>query len=353
MATSKSTQLQKTPTSLPARVAADRVIAKLREAEKALQFVTTIHQAKLVADVAAAQEVFAHRQRLGNEIESYALEIKTYALAKLGELLAAMPKAKGTRGQLISRGVIGGTNSEPPINTLADLGLDKKTSAVAQQLAALPLPIRDAIAKGEQSLTEVMRANKAQERRQERVDTIVDISRGNVELASAVTYPVIYADPPWRYEHVKTESRAIENQYPTMALEDICALPVADVATPDAILFLWATSPKLAEAIRVVEAWGFTYRTSMVWVKDQIGMGYYARQRHELLLIATRGNPPVPEPASRPDSVVTAPRQEHSAKPLVFYDVIERMYPEFQKIELFCRNPRGGWDAWGNQAASA
>jgi len=126
---------------------------------------------------------------------------------------------------------------------------------------------------------------------------------------------------------------------------------VADIVTPDAVLFLWATSPKVAESLRVIDAWGFTYRTCMVWVKDQIGMGYYARQRHELLLIASKGEPPVPEPANRPDSVVNAPRAEHSAKPPVFYELIERMYPEFPKIELFCREPREGWASWGNQVA--
>lgn len=197
---------------------------------------------------------------------------------------------------------------------------------------------------------EIAHDGRQSDRRQERVDKINEISRGNTELDTAITYPVIYADPPWRYEHAKTENRAIENQYPTMTLDDICALKVPELATPDAVLFLWATSPKLAEAMMVLEAWGFTYRTSMVWVKDQIGMGYYARQRHELLLIATRGEPPVPEPAGRPDSVVEAPRAEHSEKPATFYDVIERMYPEFSKIELFCRSARDGWAVWGNQA---
>lgn len=191
----------------------------------------------------------------------------------------------------------------------------------------------------------------SQERRTERIEKLATIAKGNTELATDVKYPVIYADPPWRYEHVKTESRAIENQYPTMALDEICALPLGDVTTDDALLFLWATSPKLAEALRVVESWGFTYRTSMVWVKDQIGMGYYARQRHELLLIATKGEPPVPAPEDRPDTVVTAPRGEHSEKPDIFYRVIERMYPTLPRLELFAREAREGWDRWGNQAA--
>jgi N6-adenosine-specific RNA methylase IME4 len=184
-----------------------------------------------------------------------------------------------------------------------------------------------------------------------RSERIAVISNGNKPIDGALgRFPVIYADPPWRYEHVKTESRAIENQYPTMDLDAICALPIQKLATDDAVLFMWATSPKLAEAMRVLESWGFTYRTCMVWVKDKIGMGFYARQRHELLLIAARGALPVPEPANRPDSVLEAPLGEHSAKPAAFAELIERMYPEHERVELFCRSPRPGWSVWGNQA---
>jgi len=190
------------------------------------------------------------------------------------------------------------------------------------------------------------------ERRQERIERIVEISQGNSELDELDgQYPIIYADPPWRYEHVKTENRAIENHYPTMDLDEICALPVSDIATPDSVLFLWTTSPKLAESMQVIDAWGYTYRTCMVWDKDRIGMGYYARQQHELLLIATRGSVPVPEPENRPPSVIRIKRDdEHSAKPAEFYAMIERMYPELRKLEMFARTRRDGWSAWGNQA---
>jgi N6-adenosine-specific RNA methylase IME4 len=188
-------------------------------------------------------------------------------------------------------------------------------------------------------------------RRVERVEKINAISRGNAPLAAVTSYPVIYADPPWRYEHSRTDNRQIENHYPTMDLAQICALPVGEVAAPDAVLFLWATSPKLAESMQVIDAWGFTYRTCMVWDKEVIGMGYYARQQHELLLIATRGNLPTPEPANRPPSVVRVRRStEHSEKPAEFYALIESMYPEYARIELFARNARPGWAAWGNQA---
>ena len=163
-------------------------------------------------------------------------------------------------------------------------------------------------------------------------------------------YSVLYADPPWRYDFAVSSSREIENQYPTMETQDICDLPVPSITDTDAVLFLWATSPKLLESLRVMEAWGFAYKTCMVWVKDKIGMGYYARQRHEILLIGTRGHLPTPEPSNRPDSVIMAPRDKHSAKPVRAYELLESMYPGLPKVEIFCRSPREGWSSWGNQA---
>jgi N6-adenosine-specific RNA methylase IME4 len=189
---------------------------------------------------------------------------------------------------------------------------------------------------------------KREIRQREKAIRVAEIARQEpAPIQSVGPFPVLYADPPWRYEDAEP-TRAVENNYPTMSLDEIKRLDVP--ACDDAVLFLWATSPKLEEALEVLKAWGFQYRTCMVWVKDKIGMGYYARQRHELLLIGKRGNLPVPDPEDRPDSVVMAPRAGHSEKPEVFYEVIERMYPTCERVELFARHPRDGWAAWGNQA---
>ncbi len=188
-------------------------------------------------------------------------------------------------------------------------------------------------------------------KRKERVEYIDGISKEPTPLTGDLgRFPVLYADPPWRYEHVKTGNRAIENQYPTMSLEEICDLPVSEIATPDAVLFMWATNPKLQEAFSVIDSWGFTYRTNLVWVKDKIGMGYWARQRHELILVATRGMIPVPEPKLRFDSVLDAPRGKHSEKPISMAERIDIMFPDYKKIELFSRKKRDGWQSWGFEA---
>lgn len=161
------------------------------------------------------------------------------------------------------------------------------------------------------------------------------------------TFDVLLADPPWQYDFAETASRQIENQYPTRDVEWIAALEPP--SAPNAVLYLWATAPKLREALQVMEAWGFRYVTDLVWVKDKIGMGYWARGRHELLLVGTKGEPGAPEPADRPDSVIEAPRGKHSAKPAVVYELIETAMPDRAYLELFARTERDGWTSWGNE----
>ena len=159
------------------------------------------------------------------------------------------------------------------------------------------------------------------------------------------TFDIIYADPPWEYDFSVSDSRAIESHYPTMSLNEICELKIPTVE--NAVLFLWTPQPKLREGLKVIDEWGFEYKTGMVWVKDKIGMGYYVRGKHELLLIATKGNPEQPLPENRPGSVIEAPRTKHSEKPKIIYDTIEKMYPNKRYLELFARSHREGWVAWG------
>jgi len=170
----------------------------------------------------------------------------------------------------------------------------------------------------------------------------------NVKPIPDGKFSIIYADPPWKYEFSISMSRETENHYPTMELKEIkeTKVPAAD----NAVLFLWTPAPLIRQGLEVLEAWGFSYHTNMVWVKDKIGMGYYARIKHELLLIGTKGNGiGTPLPENRPESVIFAERTEHSKKPDIFYEIIEKMYPKHSKIELFARNKREGWEGWGNE----
>ncbi len=167
-------------------------------------------------------------------------------------------------------------------------------------------------------------------------------------MTGTVLFDLIVADPPWRYEHSRTKSRRVENQYPTMLLADICALPVSHLAASSSVLMLWATAPKLEDALTVMRAWGFTYRTNAAWDKERIGMGYYFRTQHEHLLLGVRGKPATPLPANRPRSVFRAKSKRHSAKPDPVMDALERMYPSARKLDLFARVERAGWSHWGS-----
>lgn len=164
-------------------------------------------------------------------------------------------------------------------------------------------------------------------------------------------FSVIYADPPWAYSDGATDpSRRVRFQYPTMTLAEIAALPVSDIAASQAVLFMFTTSPFLYDAMRVLDAWRFVYKSSAVWNKQVAGMGSWGfRIAHEHLLVAVRGAMPTPAPATRVNSVISIKRGAHSVKPPEFRKLIERFYPGLPKIELFARRRSPGWHAWGNQ----
>jgi N6-adenosine-specific RNA methylase IME4 len=164
---------------------------------------------------------------------------------------------------------------------------------------------------------------------------------------------VLYADPPWRFEPYSRDTgmdRAPDNHYRTMSLDDIKALDIASIAADDAALFLWATAPMLPQALEVMAAWDFEFRSHCIWLKDRIGTGYWFRNQPELLLVGTRGLIPAPAPGSQWPSIIEAPAGAHSEKPDVFHELIESYFPNLPKIELFARRRREGWNSWGLEA---
>jgi N6-adenosine-specific RNA methylase IME4 len=165
-------------------------------------------------------------------------------------------------------------------------------------------------------------------------------------------YGVIYADPEWSFAVWSQETgmdRAAANHYPTSTTDDIHDRPVAKIAADDCVLFLWATVPMLLDALQVMEDWGFQYKSHVIWNKDRLGTGYWFRNKHELLLVATRGKIPAPAPGTQWPSVIDAPVGRHSEKPEIFCKMIEAYYPTLPKIELNARRSRPGWDSWGNE----
>jgi N6-adenosine-specific RNA methylase IME4 len=174
----------------------------------------------------------------------------------------------------------------------------------------------------------------------------------------------IYADPPWRFKvwsgpDKKVASRGTVAPYQTMEMDEIAALPVADLCAKDCVLFLWVVFPTLPEALKIIDSWGFQYKTcAFSWMKaDQfrlfaleedvyMGLGYWTRANSEVCLLATRGKPKRVHADVRQG--IIEPKRYHSRKPDCVYDRIERLVPG-PYIELFARTTRPGWQSWGNQ----
>jgi N6-adenosine-specific RNA methylase IME4 len=169
-------------------------------------------------------------------------------------------------------------------------------------------------------------------------------------------YGGILGDPEWRFEPWSRETgmdRAADNHYSTSATDVIKSRDVASIAADDCVLFLWSTAPMQRQAYEVMGAWGFEYKSQIVWDKGEIGNGYWFRNQHEILLVGTRGKVVAPAPGTQWPSIIRAPVREHSRKPDEFAEMIETLFPTVPKIELNCRGaPRPGWDAWGYETVT-
>jgi N6-adenosine-specific RNA methylase IME4/ParB-like chromosome segregation protein Spo0J len=212
---------------------------------------------------------------------------------------------------------------------------------------------------GEIEIPEAKQEINKRERATRQDEIARDAKAGGQALPTGTLFPVILCDCPWEYDFSATQARMIENQYVTQHVDylrtgvfdepDGSTRDVRTLFARDAVIFFWATAPKLREAFQVLDAWGFTYRTGFVWDKTKIGMGYWVRGQHEHLLIATKGSFPPPDEQSRPASVISAARGAHSEKPKIVFQIIKKMFPRLPKLQLFGREDEEGWVTWGNQ----
>ena len=278
----------------------------------------------------------------------------------LGNLL---PKLKGNKpneikdlGKAVVQAIAaiapGKTNKTYVHAILKDVGYDSKTRKISKPERFE----RIGSGKGQTQAKDLVKA----QRQVATTKLLAEITADNAtKLPVEREYTVLYVDCPWRYDFAETDNRKIENQYPTMDVAELCKFKVefeggkkklvGDIAAKNSVIFFWATAPKLREALQVLDAWGFDYKTHAIWDKEKIGMGYWFRGQHELLMVATKGNMPAPGEYARVASIIRAPRGKHSAKPESVYELIEKMYPKAARVEIFSRNEREGWDVVGNQ----
>ncbi len=307
-------------------------------ARREIMLARDIDEVKQIRDKAEALRLYVKQQGEGLEMQNAIAEIKIRAERKAGELI----QEGQHKGEIAKQGNQPKSNSVLP---LTDLGISKIQSSRWQQIADIPdddfeRHIAETV-DSEDELTSAGTLRLAKKVARE------NNYRNKVEPPAMVgKYRVIYADPPWRYDNSGFDQSAAA-QYPTMTVEDICALPVAEIADEPSVLYLWATVPLLPEALQVMNAWGFNYKSNRVWKKDRApGMGWWGRTYHELLLIgASKENY---HPTEKLPSVVTAPVEAHSQKPDIFAEEIELVHAG-PYIELFARNSRDGWNVWGNE----
>jgi len=170
----------------------------------------------------------------------------------------------------------------------------------------------------------------------------------------AKKYQIIYADPPWKYRRMGNIEARADEQYETMDQEDIESLPVEKLADDNCILFLWATFPKIQEALNTIEAWGFDYKTvGFTWIKKNknggnfFGVGWYTKSNAEICLIGVKGR--APKVSNSVSSIVETIRGRHSQKPDIVRDKIVEFCGDVPRIELFARKKTEGWDAIGDE----
>jgi N6-adenosine-specific RNA methylase IME4 len=194
---------------------------------------------------------------------------------------------------------------------------------------------------------------RKQEHRAERERQLAAAIRRAAETLGTKLFGVLYVDPPWDFlvrDRTTGMDRHAANHYPVMSLDELAALKLP--AAEDCVLYLWTTVSHIAHAIDLIRAWGFEQKSGHGWRKPREGTGYWVRDNLELLLIATKGRPVAPAFGEQEATLIEAPQGEHSEKPDIFAEMIERLYPSTPKLEMFARGPRLGWDVWGNESIS-
>ena len=307
----------------------------------ALEAATSVSEVKEIRDQGHTAIAHARRVHVGGVLEvNAAMEFILDAERRLGEMLAGMEKKTNQNGA--------GNTTLP---ALSDHNITKMQSSRWQAAARVPEEdyrawIAEVTASGKILTSGGLLKLARRETRTtvENVDGVTDSLQSLID--DGKKFGTIYADPPWRYGNSATRASADGEYSNTMSIEDICDEPVAELTTDPAHLHLWTTNGFLREAFDVIEAWGFTYKSCMVWVKPQMGIGNYWRVSHEFLLLGVKGGLVFDDHAQM--SWVEADRTRHSRKPRVVRERIEKVSPG-PYLELYGREVIEDWTVYGNQ----
>lgn len=318
--------------SSPDELSVERASALLRHC-------LSVDEAKQVRDVAMAMGVYARQQKAGKQSQLDAAEIVLRAEVRMGELSRTIPKASGGSIKTAKVAVSKAKAAEAE-------GLAPRRARDFQRVAALPPAQLDRYVKESRAAGKAptSRGALAAVRLEERKEFAARLRAEPPPLPTA-RHRVIVVDPPWRYDaRVEDETHRGRNGYPDMGVEEICALPVRDLAELDSVLWLWTTNAFMREAYVCLDAWGFTPKTILTWDKQKLGLGDWLRNVTEHSILAVRGKPIVT--LTNQTTLISESRREHSRKPEAFYGLVEALCPG-SKLEMFSREERAGWNAWG------
>jgi len=333
----------------------------LNRARQSLALAKSIDEVKDIRDKAEALRAYAKQAGMSLEMQNECAEIKLRAERRAGDMLAEMEKNPG--GGLVQ---FHPETTLPP--RLSELGISRIQSHRWQLERSVPEDVFEKFAaetkaKNEELTSMGLRRLAIRER--------YASSKPRPPLPEGV-FNVIYADLPWQYSNILPEWGPAQMHYPTLDIEELCyytddtGTAIQEKFANNAVLFLWVTNPFLRDAFQVIDAWDFTYKTNMVWVKTGLkkpGSGFFIRGRHELLFICTKGSFVPDQVGKEPigsviewEDTLMADVRQHSKKPDEVYGLIERIYtkPEsnpdqLKYLELFARNKRQGWTSWGDE----
>ena len=324
----------------------DLILARVTEADRMLAEATSVVDAISIADVADAARTYAKRARMSVPLINRATEIKLRAERKAGEILRGMEKAKPPGKKI---GV------EPLPNSLNSLGITKTQSSRWQRAAIVPDEqfreyVKSANDKGREITTSGLLKLANAIKPKNNAKPAEDITGICTDLGKLISegckFGTIYADPPWRYQNQGTRGSTDNHYAGDMSVEEICAMPIPALCAERCHLHLWTTNAFLFECPKILEAWGFEFKSTFVWVKPQMGMGNYWRCSHELMITAIKGGQTALSKAEM--SWIECRRGEHSAKPSQVRERIQRLSPG-PFLELFGRRKHEGWTVFGNQ----
>lgn len=319
----------------------DLMITKVSTADRMLQEAETVQDAISVADVADAARIYAKRANMTLGLINRAIEIKLKAERKAGEILRGMELKPGPKSNGSS--------------VLPTIGITKTQSSRWQRAAIVPEEafrqyVETSTSAGREITTSglLKLANTfAPKNGAKKADPITGIVTDlGALIESGQKFGAIYADPPWRYSNQGTRASTKNHYAGDMSIEEICAMPIADLCLDKCHLHLWTTNAFLFDCPRIFDAWGFTFKSSFVWVKPQMGIGNYWRNSHEIMLTAVKGGQTALSKSEM--SWAECRRGEHSAKPQIVRERIERLSPR-PYLELFGRRSIEGWTVFGNQ----